>query len=176
MTSDISEMGLESIIVRHMTGATGLGVVPNRLAERPPPYGGTGYTAGGPQDYDRAHALDVAQLFAFLRVTQPDTFAKLAMADAGDAKDISRLKFFARLSSEIGKRGVIDVLRKGVDHGPLHLTLFYGTPSAGNAKAEALHAENRFSITRQLAYSSDETRRALDLALFINGLPQLTPS
>jgi type I restriction enzyme R subunit len=33
---------------------------------------------------------------------------------------------------------------------------------------------NRFTITRQLAYSIDETRRALDLGLFINGLPIAT--
>ena len=66
------------------------------------------------------------------------------------------------------------MLRKGVEHGPVHFDLFYGTPSPGNAKAEALHAQNRFSITRQLAYSMDETRRALDLCLFINGLPIAT--
>src|SRR5260221_3633589 len=96
------------------------------------------------------------------------------MADESDQKDINRLKFLARLSTEIGKRGIIDVIRRGVDHGPLHFDLFYGTPSVGNAKAQALHAQNRFSITRQLAYSSDETRHALDLCLFINGLPVAT--
>jgi type I restriction enzyme R subunit len=37
-----------------------------------------------------------------------------------------------------------------------------------------LHAQNRFSMTRQVAYSMDETRRALDLVLFINGLPIAT--
>ncbi|MDA8348427.1 MAG: type I restriction endonuclease subunit R, partial [Pseudomonadota bacterium] len=137
-------------------------------------YGGTGYTAGSAQDYDRAHALDVPQLFAFLRTTQPEAFKKLALADANDPKDINRLKFLARLSGEVGKRGVIDVLRKGVEHGPVHFDLFYGTPSPGNAKAERLHGKNRFSITRQLAYSMDETRRALDLCLFINGLPIAT--
>ena len=31
-----------------------------------------------------------------------------------------------------------------------------------------------FSLTRQLAYSNDQTRRALDLALFVNGLPVAT--
>src|SRR6185437_8663299 len=71
-------------------------------------------------------------------------------------------------------RGVIDVLRKGVDHGPVHFNLFYGTPSEGNAKAKALHAQNRFSLTRQLAYSMNEARRALDLGLFVNGLPIAT--
>ncbi len=174
MTTDTSEKGLESLIMRHMVGTDGLAVVPNMVSERPPPYGGTGYTAGSPQDYDRAHALDVPQLFAFLRVTQPEAFKKLALADANNAKDINRLKFLARLSGEIGKRGVIDVLRKGVEHGPMHFDLFYATPSPGNARAEKLHAENRFSITRQLAYSTDETRRALDLCLFINGLPIAT--
>jgi type I restriction enzyme R subunit len=173
MTTDTSEKGLETLIMRHMTGTDGLAIPPNSVAERRLPYGGTGYTAGSTQDYDRAHSVDVPLLFAFLRDTQPESFKKLAMTD--DPKDINRLKFLARLSSEIGsKRGVIDVLRKGVEHGPVHFDLFYGTPSPGNAKAEALHAQNRFSVTRQLAYSMDETRRALDLGLFINGLPIAT--
>jgi len=174
MSTDTSEKGLETLIVRHMTGTDGLTVTPNEVAERPPPYGGSGYTAGCAQDYDRAYALDVPQLFAFLRATQAPAFAKLAMLDANNPQDINRLKFLTRLSAEVGKRGVIDVLRKGISHGPLSFTLFYGTASAGNAKAEALHAENRFSITRQLAYSKDESRRALDLGLFINGLPIAT--
>jgi len=174
VSTDTSEKGLETLIMRHMTGTDGLAIVPNMTAERLAPYGGTGYIAGGAQDYDRAHALDVSQLFAFLPDTQPEAFKKLAMADASDPTDINRLKFLARLSAEIGKRGVIDVLRKGVEHGPMHFDLFYGTPSPGNAKAEALHAQNRFSVTRQLAYSMDETRRSLDLCLFINGLPIAT--
>ena len=174
MTTDTSEKGLETLIMRHMTGEDGFAVTPNRVAERPPPYGGTGYFVGSAQDYDRAHALDVPQLFAFMHATQPEAFKKLAMVNPSDAKDINRLKFLARLTAEIGKRGVIDVLRKGVEHGPVRVDLFYGTASKGNAKAEALHAQNRFSITRQLAYSMDETRRALDLGLFINGLPIAT--
>ena len=167
MTTDTSEKGLETLIMRHMTAVDGFAGTPDSVAEKPDS-AGTGYFAGSPKDYDRAHALDVPQLFAFLRATQAEAFKKLAMAD--DAKDINRLKFLARLSSEIGKRGVIDVLRKGVEHGPLHFDLFFGTPSPGNVKAEAQHAQNRFSITRQLAYSMDVTRRALDLCLFINGL------
>jgi type I restriction enzyme R subunit len=87
---------------------------------------------------------------------------------------MTRQKFLTRLGSEIGKRGVIDVLRLGIDDGPLHFDLFYGTPSPGNEKAAERFAQNRFSITRQLRYSQDETRRALDLAAFINGLPIIT--
>jgi type I restriction enzyme R subunit len=166
--TDITEKGLETLIMRHMTGTDGLAVLPSTVQETPDAMG-TGYFAGSPKDFDRAQAIDVPQLFAFLRATQPDAFKKLAMTDA--ATDINRLKFLARLSAEVGKRGVIDVLRKGVEHGPVRFHLFYGTPSPGNATAEALHAQNRFSVTRQLAYSMDEKRRALDLCLFINGLP-----
>ena len=156
-----------------MTGTDGFAVTPGGAAKAPEP-AGTGYFAGSAKDYDRSQALDVTQVFAFLHSTQPEALKKLNIADAADIRDINRLKFLARLSTEIGKQGVIDVLRKGIDHGPVHFELFYGTPSPGNAKAEALHAQNRFSITRQLAYSSDETRRALDLCLFINGLPIAT--
>ena len=172
-TTDVSEKGLETLIIKHMTGGDGLAVPADAPAAAPDP-GGSGYFAGCPKDYDRAHALDVPQLFAFLRATQPEAFEKLGMVDAHDHKNIDHLKFLSRLSSEIGKRGVIDVLRKGVDHGPVHLELFYTTPSEGNIKAAALHAQNRFLITRQLAYSMDETRRALDLCLFVNGLPIAT--
>ncbi len=170
-TTDTSEKGLETLIIRHMTGTDGFNVGQDAVAATPDA-NCSGYFAGSPKDFDRAHAIDVPQLFAFLKVTQPDTFKKLAMTD--DPRDFNRLRFLSRLSAEIGKRGVIDVLRKGVKDGPLEFHLFYGTPSPGNAKAENLHAQNRFSITRQLAYSMDETRRALDLGLFINGLPIAT--
>ena len=171
MTTDISEKGLETLIMLHMTGLDGLApVAEGVVAEAPVPIG-SGWLAGNPKDYDRTHALDVPQLFQFLQATQPEAFKKIGMVDYKDAKDIARLKFLARLSNEIGKRGVIDALRKGADHGPLHFDLFHGTPSPGNAKAAVLFAKNRFSVTRQLRYSLDETRRALDLCLFINGLP-----
>lgn len=161
MTTDTSEKGLETLIIRYMTGVDGLAVTPEMVAEPPAPYGGTGYFAGSAKDYDRTHALDVPQLFAFLRATQPETFKKLGIPSTSDAKDINRLKFLTRLSSEIGKRGVIDVLRKGIEHHPAgHFDLFYGTPSEGNAKAETLHIQNHFALMRQLAHSMDETRRA----------------
>ena len=183
MRTDTSEKGLETLIVRAMTGTDGLasaaqsgcGAVPALASEAVAPWGGTGYLPGNPKDFDRAHALDAEQLFAFLNATQPEAVKKLAMVDAADTKDINRLKFLTRLSSEIGKRGVVDVLRKGIEHHPAgHFDLFYGTPSEGNAKSQALHAQNRFVVTRQFAYSVDAARRALDLGLFINGLPVAT--
>jgi type I restriction enzyme, R subunit len=180
MTTDTSEKGLETLIMRHMTGEDGIfpgggatiQETPNEIAAGKA--GGSGWHNGQPTAYDRSHCIDVQQLFAFLKATQPEARAKLGVGNYRDAKDISRQKFLARISSEIGKRGVIDVLRRGIDHGPLRFEMFYGTPSPGNAKAAERFAQNRFSITRQLRYSQDETRRSLDLVAFINGLPVST--
>ena len=171
MTTDISEKGLEGLIVRAMTGRTDLLVPPHTpTGFDVPGAGGTGWLLGDPRHYDRVFCVDLVQLRGFLELTQP----KVAEALGLDTDGPTRRQFLARLSGEIGKRGVIDVLRKGVSHGPHHLQLFYGTPSPGNAKAEEMHALNRFSVTRQFAYSNDETRRALDLGLLINGLPVAT--
>ena len=178
--ADISEEGLETLIMRHMTGADGLAPVAEGVAAETPDAitaakaDGAGWLAGNPKDYDRAHAFDVPQLFDFLQATQPEKLKKLGIADLQGCQRHQPAEVPARLSNEIGKRGVIDVLRKGVEHGPLHVDLFYGTPSPGNAKAAELFAQNRFSVTRQLRYSTDETQRALDLCLFINGLPIAT--
>ncbi len=150
--SDVSEMALESIIVRDMTADAG------------------GWTAGDPKEYDRDFALDLAQLATFLQATQPEVAAGLEITQ----DTAVRRKFLARLQGEITSRGIIDVLRHPVKHGKHEVTLFYGTPSPGNEKAATLFAANRFTVTRQLRYSRDETRRALDLCLFINGLPVIT--
>ncbi len=175
MKTDTSEKGLETLIMLHMTGVDGLaGSAPTGVADALPAYGGTGWFAGYSAAYDREFAVDTEQLFAFLRTTQPDEYAKLGIGDYLDTKGMARQKFLARLQGEITRRGVIDVLRNGIKHGALSFDLFYGTPSAENAKAVARHATNRFSITRQLYYSREQTRRALDLCAFINGLPLIT--
>ncbi len=87
--------------------------------------GDAGWICGNPNDYDREDTVDLAQLLAFLIETQPDAFDGLNVSEDGS----SRRKFLARLQGEISKRGVIDVLRKGIKDGPHHVELFYGTPS-----------------------------------------------
>ncbi|MBP7951308.1 MAG: type I restriction endonuclease subunit R [Verrucomicrobiales bacterium] len=175
MKTDTTEKGLETLIMRHMTGTDGLSTsAPDRIAETAPSTGGSGWFAGRPAAYDREFAVDVEQLFAFLTKTQPEETAKLGIGDYKDRKGIARQKFLARLQGEITRRGVIDVLRHGIKHGALSFDLFYGTPSPENKKAVERHAANRFSITRQLTYSREETKRALDLCAFINGLPVAT--
>jgi type I restriction enzyme R subunit len=150
VTTDTSEKALEALIVSGMTDV--------------------GWIAGDPGDYDREHAVDLAQLQSFLVATQADIAATLDL----DHDSPTRRKFLARLQGEVTKRGVIDVLRHGIKHGAHHVDLFYGTPSPGNPKAAERYAANRFVVTRQLRYSRDETQLALDICLFVNGLPVAT--
>ena len=171
MTTDTSEKGLEAMILRAMTGRTDV-LVPAHVASETsvPVASGTGWLLGDASHYDRDFCLDLVQLRGFLLATQPDTLEALALGSDGP----TRRKFLARLQGEISRRGTIDVLRHGLKHGPHHINLFYGTPSAGNAAAAERFASNRFSVCRQLRYSRDDTQRALDLGLFINGLPVAT--
>ncbi|HEY5064200.1 MAG TPA: type I restriction endonuclease subunit R [Xanthobacteraceae bacterium] len=172
MPTDTSEKGLEALIVAQMTGATIAAYANTGMGERDPePFVGLhNWILGSPQDYDRAYTVDLAQLRAFIAATQEN----LTDAFALDHDGPPRQKFLARLQGEISKRGIVDVLRKGVKHGAHDMTLFYGTPTPGNMKALEFFAKNRFSVTRQLRYSRDDAANALDLALFVNGLPIAT--
>ena len=150
-TTDTSEKGLESLICESLICDAH-------------------YEAGRPEDYDRDHAIDLSKLLAFLQATQPESLAALGI----EAEGPKRTQFLTRLQGEIAKRGVIDVLRTGVRHGPVTVTVFYGQPSLGNKKASEQFTANVFSVTRQLRYSKDETKLSLDLCVFINGLPIAT--
>ncbi len=168
-TSDTSEKGLEKLIC---VALTGLPCDPKKggVAEPVAPYGGEGYAPGYADDYDRDHAVDLKKLSSFIKTTQPKLFEALGL----DSDSPTRDQFLARLQGEVAKRGVIDVIRQGVKHGPHALDLFYGTPTPGNKEAVKRFEQNIFSVTRQLRYSKDETQLSLDMCLFINGLPIAT--
>ena len=170
MTTDTSERGLERLICTALVGHPCDPPPAGTVAEPLIGYGGVGWSGGNPHDYNREYCVDLVQLRSFLQATQPKAAESLALSE----DDPTRRKFLARLQGEISKRGTIDVLRHGIRHGAHNLELFYGTPSAGNEKAKERFEQNRFSVTRQLRYSRDETQRALDIGLFINGLPVFT--
>ena len=170
MTTDTSERGLERLICTALTGHPCDPPKAGSVAETPSAYGGVGWSCGSSHDYDREFCVDRVQLAAFLRDTQPEAAEALAL----EADGPSQRKFLARLQGEVSKRGTVEVLRHGVRHGAHDLDLFYGTPSAGNETASRRFRQNRFTVVRQLRYSRDETQRALDLGLFINGLPVFT--
>jgi len=129
-----------------------------------------GYEEGSNDDYDKEYAVDETRLLRFLRDTQPTEVAKLGI----DLSETKKRQFLNRLSSEITKRGIIDVLRNGVKVYPADLIMFYLTPTENNQKSHEMFKKNIFSVTRQLRYASDRAKLALDLCIFINGLPVIT--
>lgn len=149
-TTDMSEKGLESLIVNDLCS-------------------NNGYVSGKPSDYNRDIAVDISQLLAFLKETQPKVIETLELA----SESIKRTQFLHRLQGEVTKRGVVDVLRKGLSHGPVHVDLYKFLPTPGNSGAAEAFSNNIFSVTRQVRYSNDSGNE-LDMVIFINGLPVLT--
>lgn len=149
--TDKTEKGFETIIV-------------NWLVDQ------NSYEQGTNDDYSKEYAVDETRLFRFLNDTQPREMAKLGVNNS----DQKKRQFLNRLSGEIAKRGIIDVLRNGVKAYPADLIMFYFTPTENNEKSKQMFEKNIFSVTRQLRYSIDASKLALDLCLFINGLPAVT--
>lgn len=129
-----------------------------------------GYEEGSNADYNKEYAIDETRLFRFLKDTQPDQMNKLGVFKSEQKKR----QFLNRLQGELAKRGIIDVLRNGIKVYPVDLIMFYLTPTENNVKAREMFEKNIFSVTRQLRYSQDAGKLALDLCVFINGLPVIT--
>ena len=149
--TNTKESGLEALIVKW-------------LVEQ------NGYEEGTNADYNKEYAIDETRLFRFLQDTQPSQMGKLGVFQS----EQKRRQFLNRLQGELVKRGIVDVLRNGIKVYPVDLIMFYLTPTENNEKAREMFQKNIFSVTRQLRYSQDAGKLALDLCLFINGLPVIT--
>ena len=149
--ANTKESGLEALIVKWLVDHNG-------------------YEEGTNADYSKEYALDETCLFRFLQDTQPDQMDKLGVFKSKQKKR----QFLNRLQGELAKRGIIDILRNGIKVYPVDLIMFYLTPTENNAKAKEMFEKNIFSVTRQLRYSTDAGKLALDMCVFINGLPVIT--
>ena len=150
-TSNVRENGFETIIVESLKQTSG-------------------YEQGYNGDYNKDYAVDETRLFRFLQETQPDKMAELRILDS----ELEKERFFKQLDKKLKGDGVISLLRKGMKYKHLTLDLFYVRPSADNPNAAALYAKNIFSVTRQLQYSKFNPLLALDVCVFLNGLPIIT--
>ncbi len=146
----LNEESLEALIVKQMVDG--------------------GWQEGASTDYEPAYALDLPQLVSFIEATQPDLVDALSL----HAESPTRHAFLSRVQGEVTKRGVVEVLRKGIGHNQHHVDFFFPTASIGNPKAAALFAENRFTVTRQVHYSPTDKGLSLDVVASINGLPVFT--
>jgi type I restriction enzyme, R subunit len=126
-----------------------------------------------PRDFDAILGLDRPELFTFIGATQHDAWAEIIRRRGGEA-GAAQAKFLQRLADELDRRGTVDVLRHGVVDQGVTIRLAYFRPAHGlTPELGALYAANRLTVTRQLRYQPG-TDKALDLVLFINGIPVAT--
>lgn len=151
MATNMKENGFETLIVRYL--------VDNNH-----------YEEGLNSDYNKTYAIDEVRLFRFLNDTQHKKMQELRIEE----NEIERKKFLDRLSKKISDDGVINIIRKGLKYKNHTLDFYMVRPSEGNSEAVKSYNKNIFSVTRQLRYSSDYGKLALDLCIFLNGLPIIT--
>lgn len=150
MPTDISEKGLETILVEYLRDKQG-------------------YEQGVSDDYKKQYGVDTERVKRFILSTQKEK----AVSTGCFANDNEERKFFTRLSAELTKRGVSDVLRKGFRYISELFDMYYPLPSELNPTAKKYYEKNIFCVTRQLFYSANNTD-SIDVMLSLNGLPIMT--
>lgn len=167
------EDAIESALLRH--GPDEVGGAPPVASEGRVPYGGDGMQPGGylkrrPQDYDRTLCLLPKDVLDFVLATQPKEWKKLSQHYGAQVKE----RFLKRLSSEIERRGALNVLRTGIKDMGCTFRLAYFRPASGlNEETRQLYMANFFAVARQVRYST-KNENSLDLVLFLNGIPIFT--
>jgi type I restriction enzyme R subunit len=129
-----------------------------------------GYIERLPENYNQELFLDTEILLNFIKSTQPEEWEKLKEQYPGNTEEI----FLKRVSSEVGKRGTLDVLRNGIKDRGTKFELAYFKPVSGlNPEHEKLYKQNIFSVIRQLPFSQ-KYQKTLDVSIFLNGIPIIT--
>lgn len=130
------------------------------------------YTERDAQAYDWSRALFSADVVAWVRASQPSAWDTLGKSHGASAEAL----LIDRIRKQLDERGTLDVLRHGVEmvglKAPLALAQF--KPAlAMNADILARYQANRLRVVRQVRYSL-ANENAIDLVLFLNGLPVAT--
>ena len=129
-----------------------------------------GYASTNFHEYDRSLCLIKDQIIDFIKTTQPEKWERLTEIYHIDTES----KIISRISSEISKRGIVDVLRNQVVDRGVYLKLCYFEPKSNlNPEHLKLYQSNRFTVMRQLHYSK-QNENSIDMGLFLNGLPIVT--
>ena len=129
-----------------------------------------GYSSTHFREYDRSLCLIRHQVIDFIKSTQPKQWQRLQEIYDIDTEN----KILSRISSEISKRGIIDVLRNQVVDRGIYLDLCYFEPNNDlNPDHSKLYQKNHLTVVRQLHYSN-KNQNSIDMVLFLNGLPIVT--
>ena len=124
--------------------------------------------------YDAELGIDTGALWEFIGKTQFGSWRELLELYGGDQDTVMR-QFALRVASEIDSRGVLDVLRQGVEDRGVQMDLAYFRPGVALApRALEEYNANVLGVARQFHFSHRDPSQSVDLALFVNGLPVAT--
>ncbi|MGQ0464414.1 MAG: type I restriction endonuclease subunit R [Sporichthyaceae bacterium] len=132
-----------------------------------------GWSEGAADSYRRDLGLDTSDLFAFLGATQIEAWEKLVGLHG--SQETAQKKFAKRLADELTARGTVDVLRNGVTDLGVKFHLLFPAPAHElTPEIRDLYEGNRCTVTRQVHHSESKPQDAVDLTLFVNGIPVAT--
>ena len=128
------------------------------------------YESRDPSGYDRQLGLYPRDLLDFVRETQPQQWERLERIHGEKAGE----KFCKRVAKQLDDRGVVEVLRRGVeDLGARFKLVFFAPGSDLNEVLAEKYWANRMTVVRQLHYST-KNENSVDTVLFVNGIPVVT--
>ena len=131
------------------------------------------YAEGDAADYDKQNALFLPDLLAWVETSQPESWQALSKTHGANLSKV----LAERLRKCLNEQGTLEVLRRGVEmvglKKPLSLVQF--KPALGiNPAIQQVYAANRLRVVRQVHHSLNNAKDALDLSLFVNGIPVAT--
>lgn len=128
------------------------------------------YESRDPSGYDRQLGLYPRDLLDFVRETQPDSWERLERIHGAKAAEM----FCKRVATQLDRRGVVEVLRRGLeDLGARFKLVFFAPGSDLNESLAEKYWANRMTVVRQLRYST-KNENSVDTVLFVNGIPVVT--
>lgn len=131
------------------------------------------YTVRKPKQFNIEKLCDIEMLQRFIEEGQPDKWARLQTRFGSEAMD----KVINEYNRKVDSVGMLKTLREGFTLQGIKVKLVQFKPDLNiNLPMVELYKQNRFSVVRQMRYSTANTDKGneLDLVILINGIPIIT--
>lgn len=126
-----------------------------------------GYRQIKPAEYNATNAVFPEILAEFISNTQPKEWARYTKYYGDRAIE----KLVRRFNETVEARGVLDVIKNGIEDMGIKLKLCYSRPESSlNQELVNLYNKNIIGITRQFKYST-QNNNSIDMVISINGIP-----
>jgi type I restriction enzyme, R subunit len=175
MAYGTKEIHFEEHIVNHLTGKRNSTKQVNIISE-PDPNDKSAklheYSLGNSADYDKDLCIIPKDLLDFIKESQPDEYKKL-YDQLGAATD-DKILYYATRKWSTAPNKTLDYFRsKFVINGVYFQSVIFKPTHSRTPEHLLAYYKNKLTVVRQLKYSK-KNNNAVDLVLFINGIPVVT--